>query len=783
MESKPAIQQSDSVERRTSPIRRQLNCAQPADERKTVDVSVQSLTTVDPFAHVVFKVYTEITDDNLITPIDASVWGIYLKMRQSRLALAGRALLALYYEICRSGCLEGKIPVSLMADWLWGPDAKPKHWRSQMKGALDRVIQATFSETQTIFLTLDRTAVAYAAAPIFLGCLSSMVKNFQLRLCRSVTVKRKITRHDINSLRQRGGYSGESDAEMRQRIKDRAKAIKNATLSTFGRQSQIRATFMPAVLGVPSVCKALGQVAIALAANVTRNYRVENAIIQSFSNKRGTSCNLLDRNIAYNAFAANGRSGRKSDPKRIDRAGRGYLLSRWLDFHGMKSTDEKKLFHLWASAAKPLMLTVVGVNRTNKLYSLEDMQAASPAVLETLHVRVYTPIGWQRAWTEVFGMKLGGTAATDARRPRRTSSFIGDLPEIASLVRENGVRKTAGDLNLDFGNLSRYINGRRGFSPAHAAILRRYLYEAQPVGGPEILTAFGELIDEHPGNLGWALAYRRLMHWSVVPLMPGTRQGYIKWLPYQTILPSEDEIFLWWGQRYTDASIGLVLGPLSGVFAIDVDNAAAEDALINLLSEIPDCPTQQSGSYSADQPWKKHYVFRHPIDLRTGARWEPLAKGLEFRGNRGLLVLAPSVHKSGNGEYGWEEGHAIWQQELPPLPTPLLKLLVDRNNRKDQEQVPHHRNPAAALESGLPRIGFNRRSFSVRTREFLGGHVNVGERNDRLFAAAREMRDYGVLVELAKTKLVPAAQALGLGDEEINATIASAYSRTTTPRR
>jgi hypothetical protein len=154
---------------------------------------------------------------------------------------------------------------------------------------------------------------------------------------------------------------------------------------------------------------------------------------------------------------------------------------------------------------------------------------------------------------------------------------------------------------------------------------------------------------------------------------------------------------------------------------------------------------------------------------------EPLVKGLEFRGNRGLLILAPSVHKSGSGFYDWEDGHAIWQQPLPPVPEQVRQLLI--NSTKPDVMSQMNQQASAIDETNLPKLGYKGRMFSISTRAFLAGWVQQGERNDRLFAVAREMRDYGVPKQMATPTLLKVGQSVGLDRDEILRTINSAYSR------
>jgi len=115
---------------------------------------------------------------------------------------------------------------------------------------------------------------------------------------------------------------------------------------------------------------------------------------------------------------------------------------------------------------------------------------------------------------------------------------------------------------------------------------------------------------------------------------------------------------------------------------------------------------------------------------------------------------------------------------LSSVPAQIRKLLADYTSRKIALKA-QIRLDTAENDTDLPNAGFNGRRFSKATRVFLTGHIRQGERNDRLFSAAREMRDYGVPQELATNQLAPAARSSGLDDPEISRTIDSAYSRAT----
>src|SRR5437867_1806504 len=103
---------------------------------------------------VIPQSYTDINDRNLTVPIDAAIWRSCWGRDRRRSVLARRALLAMHYEICRSGLLLGSVPAPLVADWIWGPGAKPRHWRSAMNQAFEEVEAWTQCQDGTQSVTL-----------------------------------------------------------------------------------------------------------------------------------------------------------------------------------------------------------------------------------------------------------------------------------------------------------------------------------------------------------------------------------------------------------------------------------------------------------------------------------------------------------------------------------------------------------------------------------------------------------------------------------------------------
>jgi hypothetical protein len=185
--------------------------------------------------------------------------------------------------------------------------------------------------------------------------------------------------------------------------------------------------------------------------------------------------------------------------------------------------------------------------------------------------------------------------------------------------------------------------------------------------------------------------------------------------------------------------MAVVLGPVSGLFAIDVDGSEAHEALVEHLGAEPVAPKVLSGSR---KPHRYHLFFEHP-DVTTKAKATPWHPQLEFRGKGGIVIVPPSLHKSGN-RYAWAEGRSLDDLRLPELPKEIVAAL---------EPAPR---PTPASNS-VP-VDVSVVDASPTTREFLSGrHANGPHWNPRLFRAACDLAGRGVPMEEAGTKACPTA--------------------------
>lgn len=135
--------------------------------------------------------------------------------------------------------------------------------------------------------------------------------------------------------------------------------------------------------------------------------------------------------------------------------------------------------------------------------------------------------------------------------------------------------------------------------------------------------------------------------WCVLPVAPGGKHPCVKWVEYQTRLPTKAEVRDWW-TKWPDNGISLVTGKISGVVVVDIDERAGGD----LEGHLP------TGLIAAT-PGGTHLFYRYPGEPITNATNVPSPGGTpaDIRGDGGVIILAPTMNNSG-ALYTWaDKGH------------------------------------------------------------------------------------------------------------------------------
>jgi hypothetical protein len=402
----------------------------------------------------IFKpICTTINPTNLVVPVPQEIEAWADQLNRQRQWLAARAMTAVYFFIACTGELTGQLPTKLLATWIWGVGEVPTHWRTQLAQMLSVVVHVCENpETGQNRLHFSSDAgkdrITFKASPKFLGTFSSMVAGGGVKFIRGYKTRISPTTEQFQRLTAVLGYDGYVQEKggpsarnlVQDAINEKRMALSNAvTLSSLARQKQLMMQFMPAMLGQHDACRDLGLVARVVAQNHSRRSTVTNRRIAKFAGG-GTLINkALVKGVTYDVFAGNGTW-----------KGKGYFASIWVEHHGLKEGQAAKLFELWSAAVGPLQLVIVGVDKANGQYDLNqmtEMAKAAPGKLWRLNIRIYSPEDWQTRWTRVFQMPLPETAMTlggPGEGGKRPVDPPGDLAEIAELVHQaGGVRQTA----------------------------------------------------------------------------------------------------------------------------------------------------------------------------------------------------------------------------------------------------------------------------------------------------------------------------------------------------
>jgi putative DNA primase/helicase len=147
---------------------------------------------------------------------------------------------------------------------------------------------------------------------------------------------------------------------------------------------------------------------------------------------------------------------------------------------------------------------------------------------------------------------------------------------------------------------------------------------------------------------------------------PGKHPRVSDW----TDLATDDleQIRAWWA-KWPDANLGVATGAESGIVVFDVDSdKGGDDTFADLTARhgpLPTTTAQRTGGGG------KQYVFNAP-GFPVGTNAGRLGKGLDVRGEGGLIVVAPSV--SSKGQYGWVA--PPWLTEIADAPPWLLDLFT-----------------------------------------------------------------------------------------------------------
>lgn len=186
-------------------------------------------------------------------------------------------------------------------------------------------------------------------------------------------------------------------------------------------------------------------------------------------------------------------------------------------------------------------------------------------------------------------------------------------------------------------------------------------------------------VDYPRTRLEYALFYAG-MGWHVLPVDPAGKRplvdpvlgaqvpGAIHGVHDATTDPAQ--IHAWW-DKWPDANIGVSMGRVSGIVAIDIDPRNGGDdswaALQRELGPLPDTVEAITGGGG------RHLLFMHPSGEELPKR--KLRPGIDVISNGGYILVEPSLHPSGTA-YAWEGSSSpVEGVAVAYLTQPLLELL------------------------------------------------------------------------------------------------------------
>lgn len=137
-----------------------------------------------------------------------------------------------------------------------------------------------------------------------------------------------------------------------------------------------------------------------------------------------------------------------------------------------------------------------------------------------------------------------------------------------------------------------------------------------------------------------------------------------------------------WAAHFSNCNWGVVTGAPSGVFVLDVDGELGSKSLSDLEKKYAPLPP----TLTANTGRGKHLYFKHPGNKVKDSEGR-LGKGLDIRGDGGMVVAPPSIHATGK-RYEWVDADA----PIASAPTWLLALVTTED--VPSEQIPEgERNP------------------------------------------------------------------------------------------
>ena len=218
----------------------------------------------------------------------------------------------------------------------------------------------------------------------------------------------------------------------------------------------------------------------------------------------------------------------------------------------------------------------------------------------------------------------------------------------------------------------------------------------------------------------------------------------------------------WW-RRWPTANVAIRTGAVSGLIVLDVDpDHGGDDSLDALLHEHGPLPP---GAIVRTGSGGQHFYFTHPGGMIRNDTGRRLGPGLDIRGDGGYVIAPPSRHTTGV-TYRWDPP----DRQLPQPPGWLLDRL------REPARPPTRSTPPTSEPSSPRRISAWAGAALERELDKVSA-AQEGSRNSTLnrsaFSLGQIIGSGALDANEVEHLLLDRATAIGLGEREARATIAS----------
>ncbi|MGD1836628.1 MAG: bifunctional DNA primase/polymerase [Nitrososphaeraceae archaeon] len=246
--------------------------------------------------------------------------------------------------------------------------------------------------------------------------------------------------------------------------------------------------------------------------------------------------------------------------------------------------------------------------------------------------------------------------------------------------------------------------------------------------------------------IDYALQYKN-KSFSVIPLQTKSKIPAVEsWTPYRTYIANADEISDWFST--SDYNVGIVMGSVSKVFAIDIDDKEAYDYFTNKIEQILDDDLKISikntmkimtGSGNVNFLFKfDPGEFPEGDEIPNTIMWKsPDQKEhceIRFMGEGKYIVAPPSIHPNNQRYYLVNGINPIF------LTRKQIKKIIDLfSQNRDAETL-----------LNIDCIERNNHNCIPEITEILKPYYNNGQRNDFVLSLSGWLRKLGLQFEIAE---------------------------------